>query len=267
MSNPDGIDTTIRAPLFVIGYPRSGTSFVGKLLTSLTGYVSDGESHVSTLLQEIHYLIDLSIGRSDLKGDELIARLDYQALKKINSDFFRAFYIDQYGGDQFIDKTPGAVACHGWRVVKSVFPNAAFVACVRSPVEVVSSFLVKFASASSSNEELCPIHIARGWVSAMEGLYELANSEFGKDLIVVSQLHLRASPIEALVPLLDFLRISQDCLPQAVELCATSREDTLTDSIGLREYKRLSSLHLSPEQETEFRNLCSLQCELWGIAL
>lgn len=267
MSNPDGLNTTIRAPLFVIGYPRSGTSFVGKLLAKLTGYVGDGESHASTLLQEIHYLLDLSRKRSDLKGDELIARLDYEALKKINSDFFRAFYVGQYGGEQFIDKTPGAVACHGWRVVKSVFPGAAFVACVRSPVEVVSSFLVKFASASSSNEELCPIHIALGWVSAMEGLHELANSEYGKDLIVVSQLHLRASPIEALDPLLDFLHISKDRLPEAVELCATSREDTLTDSIGLHEYKRLSSLRLSPEQESEFRKLCSLQCELWDIAL
>jgi hypothetical protein len=82
MSNPASINTTIRAPLFVIGYPRSGTSFAGKLLTKLTGYAGDGESHASTLLQEMHYLLDLSRRRSDLKGDELITRLDYQAFKK-----------------------------------------------------------------------------------------------------------------------------------------------------------------------------------------
>jgi hypothetical protein len=257
----------MRAPLFIIGYPRSGTSFTGRLLGLFTGYPDHGESHVSTLLQELHYQIDLcrKRNRCELKGDELIASLDLQSLKQVNSDFFREFYLSQYGSEAFIDKTPGAVACHGWRVVKSIFPNASFIACTRSPVEVITSFRAKFGSSQGNEIELDPIHIARGWASAMEGLQELASSEYSNDLMVVSQLQLRAAPMDILIPLFDFIGISRDRLAEAMKICATSREDVLTDAINLNEYKKLCTLGLPLDQEQLFREICSEHCARWAI--
>jgi hypothetical protein len=229
-----------------------------------TGYPDHGESHVSTLLQEFHYQIDLS---HDFKRDELIASLDLESLKQANTNFFRNFYLSQYGSEAFIDKTPGAVACHGWKVVKSIFPNASFIACTRSPVEVVESFRAKFGTSQSNEYQFDPMHIARGWASAMEGLEELANSEYSKDLSVVSQLQLRATPEDALRPLFDFVGISRDRLPEAIEICSTSREDVLTDAIGLDQYKTLSALGLSSDQEQLFREICSEHCATWGISI
>ena len=110
---------------------RSGTTFAGKLLNKLTGYIGDGESHASTLPQEIHYPVDLSKKCSCLQGDELIARLDHQALKRLTQTSLEASMQASMGGEKFIDKTPGSVACHGPRAIKPVFPNAAFVASGR----------------------------------------------------------------------------------------------------------------------------------------
>jgi hypothetical protein len=257
----------MRAPIFIIGFPRSGTSFVGKLISQFTGYPSHGESHTLTLLQEVQHQINLYRRRTDFTGKELVKQLDLQALKDINTTFFREFYLRTYGSEQFIDKTPGAVACHGWGVVKEVFPNAAFVACVRSPVEVYESAAVKFGSKSEQTGNQSPLQLALGWSGAMEGINKLSNSEYSKDLHCISQLELRSKPEIVVKKLFDFLGISADKTNAAVHLCRKSREDVLTQTIKLNQYKKLADVGLNFDDEVEFRAICLNACRRWDIEL
>jgi hypothetical protein len=57
----------MRAPTFIIGFPRSGMSFAGKLISRFTGYPSHGESHTLTLPQEMYHQINLYRRREILR--------------------------------------------------------------------------------------------------------------------------------------------------------------------------------------------------------
>jgi len=258
----------MKAPIFIIGFPRSGTSFVNKLISEFTGYPSHGESHTLTLLQELHHQINLCLYREDFTGEELVKFLDMQALKDLNTAFFRDFYLSTYGSEQFIDKTPGPVACHGWGVVKEVFPDAVFVACVRSPVEVFESVLLKFGGRpGDSTSHTNYAAVANGWIGAMEGIELLAESPFAADLHVVSQLGLRVDPKTTVTELFRFLGLPESTIPEGIALCKSSREDVLTDSIDSQTYKKLSQLAITPIEAEQFRSICSATCSRWGISL
>ena len=257
----------MRAPIFIIGFPRSGTSFVGKLIAQSTGYPSHGESHTLTLLQEVHHQINRYRRRTDFTGTELINQFDLEALKQINTVYFREFYLKTYGSDRFIDKTPGAVACHGWGVVKDVFPNAVFVACVRSPVEVYESALLKFGGSGLGNAHTKPIEVAEGWVAAMKGIEALQQSSFASDLHVLSQLELRVDPDTTVTNLFRFLGLPQTKISEGIKLCNHSREDVLTSAITKSTYKKLDQLLITPAETENFRSLCEPTCSRWNITL
>jgi hypothetical protein len=257
----------MRSPIFIIGFPRSGTSFVGKLISRFTGYPSHGESHTLTLLQEVHHRINLYRRRTDFTGMELVKQLDMQALKELNTTFFREFYLGTYGSERFIDKTPGAVACHGWGVVKEVFPNAVFVACVRSPVEVFESAALKFGGLGGGASNTNFIELAEGWVAAMAGIEKLAASPFAADLHVLSQLELRVDPSSTVTKLFRFLGLPESTIPEGIALCNSSREDVLTEAINNSTYKTLSQLAITPQEAEQFRSICSAMCSRWEISL
>jgi len=257
----------MRAPIFIIGFPRSGTSIVGKLVSQFTGYPSHGESHTLTLLQEIHHQINLYRRRTDLTGKELVNQFDLEALKDINTVYFRDFYLRTYGSEKFIDKTPGAVACHGWGVVKQVFPKASFIACVRSPVEVYESAIQKFSGREGDDGRINPIELAQGWVGAMNGIEKLAASPFSDDLHVMSQLELRVDPEKTVERLFNFLGLPDSAVAGGVSLCKQSREDVLTESIDKPPYKMLTHLDIKPTDAKRFREICESTCTRWGIKI
>jgi hypothetical protein len=259
--------TSMKAPIFIIGYPRSGTSFVGKLIATFTRLPSHGEAHTLTLLQEIHHQINLYRRRSDLTGKELVKLLDLDDLKNVNTRFFREFYQRTYGSDQFIDKTPGAVACHGWGVVKEVFPHAVFIACVRSPVEVYESAALKFGGRDGDNSAIDPVEVATGWVSAMRGIEQLLASPFASDTHVVSQLQLRSDPAATVTQLFNFLGLPHSVVADGIALCSQSREDVLTAAIERPSYKTLRQASLPDVQAQKFREICASVCAEWGIEL
>jgi hypothetical protein len=257
----------MRAPIFIIGYPRSGTSFVGKLIGKFTGYPSHGESHTIPLLQHIIHQINLYNKRTDFTGAELVKELDLQALKAINIQFIRDFYLRTYGNERFIDKTPGPTTCNGWGVVKQVFPDACFVACVRSPVEVYESAVEKFSGREGDAGRVDPIEMAEGWVGAMQGIEKLGQSPFSTDLHVVSQLELRVDPASSVPKLFKFLGVPEDKVIQGIQMCINSREDVLTKSISSASYKVLSETDIAPVTAKRFREVCHPTCSRWGISL
>lgn len=194
-------------------------------------------------------------------------QLDLSELKNLNTSYFRDFYLRTYGGDKFIDKTPGAVACHGWRVIKDAFPSAAIVACVRSPVEVYESALSKFIRHRGDSLETDLSDIAKGWVASMKGIESMASSEFSEDLHTVSQLDLRARPGRTAEELFKFLCVTNYATADIMIFCKGSRDDILTDSIERVSYKKLDELCISEDQKTAFRLICSETCAKWKIPI
>ena len=259
----------MRFPVFVIGHPRSGTSFVRKLIQKFTGFSGHGESHAIPLLYALCQQINLPLSIADSKGNQLVKQLDLKELKDINIAFFREFYLRIYGGEQFIDKTPGIVTCNSWELIKDIFPNAVFIACVRSPVEVLESKALKFGGevGSQDNIKSNSIQFAKAWIKSMEGIERLVASPFAADLHVVSQLELRADPNTTVTNLFQFLGIPDSKISEGVKLCGESREYVLTDTIDKPAYKKISDLAITTAEAEQFKSICEPICSRWGIEL
>jgi hypothetical protein len=257
----------MRFPIFIIGQPRSGTSFVRKLIRKSTGFPGHGESHTIPLLYALCQNINLPLSIAGSKGNQLVKHLDLEALKDINIAFFREFYLHYYGSEQFIDKTPGHVNSNSWELIKDIFPNAVFIACVRSPVEVLESMALKFGGKvdNEGNLKIYSGEFAENWVKTMKGIERLAASTYAADLHVVSQLELRVDPSTTVTKLFQFLRIPESKILESVKLCNESREYVLTDAINKPAYKKISELKITPAEAEQFRSICEPVCSRWGI--
>lgn len=264
----------MKAPIFIIGNPRSGTSIVYKAITKSLQWSGYGESHVMPCLQDIIYSIELkrdfqqSLSQS---GQEtILAKINLDRMAALNIDYIRESYLNIFDGStHFVDKTPGAAAAHGWGIIKRCFPGAAILCCYRSPVEVIESSLKKFDHSSEAAEAngAAVKTIASGWASAMQGIDELMHSTFAKDAILIDQLQLRKNPAAELTKVFDFLGAPPEATQKAIKICEESREDVLTSAIELDSYKQLNSLGLDATVEASVRETCSEACRIFNIAL
>lgn len=116
-----------RAPIFIVGVPRSGTSLVEQMLASHPEVSGGGE--IPYLRQAIH----LEIGGNDRDSDlpMRLGELDDDALRRIGSGYM--FRIEQLaeGRSRATDKLPGNLAMLG--PIHALFPNATIVHCRRDP--------------------------------------------------------------------------------------------------------------------------------------
>ena len=271
---PRPLQFNMKAPIFILGYPRSGTSIIFKAIKislNLSGY---GESHVMPLLQEIIYKIEQKrdLQQSTLRAghETTLHKINLNELSELNIRHIRESYLDIFNrSPRFVDKTPGADAAHGWKLIKRTFPEAAILCCYRSPAEVIESSLKKFSHGveEAENNEAVIKAIASGWASAMEGIDQLMQSPFAKDAILIDQLKLRTDPATEITKLFDFLGASQELAKEAIKICVESRDDVLTSAIGLSFYKKLSSLGLETAIEAEVRDTCSKACTTFSIEL
>ena len=226
------------------------------------------------LLQEIVYKIEAKADQlTDIqnRNDEtILEKFNLDELIKINIDYFRESYLNAFDrSTHFVDKTPGAEATHGWKLMKACFPGSAILCCYRSPVEVIESSLKKFYLIPNASD-LYPKavkDIASGWVAAMQGIHQLLQSPFANDAILINQLELRKDPSAVLSKVFGFLGAPQESTQAAIRICRESRDDVLTSAISLDSYKQLSSLDLESSLEASVREICSETCNTFGIPL
>jgi Flp pilus assembly protein TadD len=150
------------SPVFVVGFPRSGTTLLEQMLDSHPDFRS---------MDERGFVYEL-IGRMQLAGQsypEDLARLIQQ-----DTDQLRGIYaglvnkvIPDLGGQRLVDKNPLNMLC--LPMIARLFPEARIILCLRHPCDVLlSCYMLPFRSPPFMI--LCSSlqRLAEGYVQAFE---------------------------------------------------------------------------------------------------
>jgi Flp pilus assembly protein TadD len=150
------------SPVFVVGFPRSGTTLLEQMLDAHPAFRS---------MDERAFVYEL-IKRMQLAGQSYPT--DLASLTQANTDQLRDIYagvvrrvVPDLGGRQLVDKNPLNMLC--LPMIMRLFPDARIIMCLRHPCDVLlSCYMQPFRSPAfmvlcSSLERL-----ARGYVDAFE---------------------------------------------------------------------------------------------------
>lgn len=226
-----------RAPIFVVGMPRSGTSMVEQIVDSHPDVRGIGESLM--LRQEIAGTLRAS--------REPVSRIDWRAPAQRYLDRVRALTGDT---PRFIDKMMFNFNTLGF--IRRMFPNAHIIHCRRDTIDIcISCFRTCFESPELSYNlrEL-------GWFyGCYEGMMAFWQEQFPEAITEVRYETLVASPREQIARLLEALDLewNEACVafhenPRNVKTASMYqvRQPAHTASVGRAEpYRR----YLAPLEE------------------
>jgi tetratricopeptide (TPR) repeat protein len=150
------------SPVFVVGFPRSGTTLLEQMLDAHPRFRS---------MDERAFIYEL-IKRMQLAGQSYPA--DLAGLTQGNVDQLRSIYADvvrrvapDLGDRQLVDKNPLNMLC--LPMIMRLFPEARIILCLRHPCDVLLSCYMQ-AFRSPAFMVLCSSlqRLARGYVDAFE---------------------------------------------------------------------------------------------------
>ncbi|MCK5194358.1 MAG: sulfotransferase [Desulfobulbaceae bacterium] len=135
---------TGRAPVFLIGFPRSGTTLLDQVL--------DSHPHIQTM-EEKDILIQLENQAVDPYKDYLAVwkSLTSQQIKTLQDQYFQEVdtFLARQAGSVLVDRNPNNTirAALAWRI----FPDAKFILAIRHPLDVCLSCFMQDFEINSAN--------------------------------------------------------------------------------------------------------------------
>jgi tetratricopeptide (TPR) repeat protein len=154
--------STARSPVFVIGFPRSGTTLLEQMLDAHTDFRSmDERGYIYQLIQRMEHA-------------EQKYPADLAALTQLEADQLRSVYgrlvgrtLPDLGQRRLVDKNPLNMLC--LPMILRLFPHACIVLCIRHPCDVLLSCSMQ-AFRSPAFRSMCSAlpRLARGYTEAFE---------------------------------------------------------------------------------------------------
>jgi tetratricopeptide (TPR) repeat protein len=119
-----------RSPVFLVGFPRSGTTLLDTILMG----------HPDTVVMEEQPVINRL--KAELGGFQAISLMDEAAIRKAQRRYFEiaAEYADLSTGSVLVDKLP--LLLNEAALIHRLFPEALFLFAQRHPVDVLTSCYV-----------------------------------------------------------------------------------------------------------------------------
>jgi Flp pilus assembly protein TadD len=229
--HPDGIarmmrlaeDTNIRswrppatfetsAPVFLVGFPRSGTTLLDQILSSHSRIVCmEEKEHLANTLAGLladgvklaHY--------ADLTDDELTqARADYWA--RVRNE------IEPPQGTVVVDKLPLNIVI--LPLIKRVFPDAKIILALRDPRDVVLSCYQQRFGMNAAMAQFLELESAARYYDLIMSLLELCRERLELDLLQVRYEDVVADIETAAKRLAAFIGVSFE--PEMIDFRATA---------------------------------------------
>ena len=123
---------TDRRPVFIIGFPRSGTTLLEQMLASHPSIVGVGEQ--SFARASLGRALSEGGGTMELLNATSVGNAAQWHLQKLEERLRR---LSIHGGDRIVDKLPDNYMFAGWLSI--AFPHAAIIHCLRDPRDVALS--------------------------------------------------------------------------------------------------------------------------------
>jgi LPS sulfotransferase NodH len=219
--------------VFLVGCPRSGTTWLQKLLASHTKVRTGEESHFFSLYigpqlrawksQKLHHF-NAGVGHAAgppayFREEEFLA-----ILKKYVLELLRPL-IDQLRPDElFLEKTPS----HALFIpeIKELLPESRFIHLLRDPRDVVASLMAVSRSWGATWAPNDAKTAAAMWVQHVQAVQSSSRNLPDGDIYQVNYENLWTSPSDTLKDLATFLGLSwnEDAINMAVE---TNKADVM----------------------------------------
>lgn len=150
------------SPVFVVGFPRSGTTLLEQMLDAHPDFRSmDERAFIYELLKRMQLA-----GQSYPSDLATLTQANVDQLRDIYADMVRKIVPD-LGGRRLVDKNPLNMLC--LPMIMRLFPDARIILCLRHPCDVMlSCYMQPFRSPAFM--VLCSSlqRLARGYVDAFE---------------------------------------------------------------------------------------------------
>ena len=193
-----------RAPVFLVGFPRSGTTLLDRML--------DAHPNIAVVEEQPMLHAALSEFVQGQNSLEKLESIDQQTAAKLRQDYWQRVAAECDGNlpadHTIIDKLPLNVIFIG--LIYRIFPNARFIVAIRDPRDVcLSCFMQSFGLNDAMNHFLQLETTAHYYTTAMAlGLRQL-------DTLPVAQHHCRyedliEDPEHQLKKVLEFLQLPWD---------------------------------------------------------
>ncbi|MEQ1811407.1 MAG: sulfotransferase [Terricaulis sp.] len=165
-SAPDGV----RDPVFLIGFPRSGTTLLDQILSSHSGIVCLEESeHFGDALSDVITERGRALAPGSLSEDDLA---------RVRESYWRR--VDAPTGAIVVDKFPLNIVV--LPLIKRVFPNAKIIFALRDPRDVVLSCFQQRFTINAAMAQFLELQWAGAYYDQVMGLFELCRARLGLDL-------------------------------------------------------------------------------------
>lgn len=137
--------SAIKAPLLIVGAPRTGSSFLVEALAEVGGFVGSAEGHVTPLMAEIDLLVRgyyaqmQSMGLLDIP-ENTITKIPKDALVQELMSVFDRFHAQIFPGEsRLLDKTVNVAAIGALPFLLGVWPKAKILYLKRNGIDNVIS--------------------------------------------------------------------------------------------------------------------------------
>lgn len=159
-----------RAPVFLVGFPRSGTTLLDQILSSHSGVVCLEESeHFSDALGDVIVDPSRALAPDTLSPEEL---------QRIRESYWRR--VGAQPASIIIDKYPLNIVV--LPLIKRVFPGAKIIFALRDPRDVVLSCFQQRFAINAAMAQFLEIGRAGAYYDQVMALFELCRSRLNLEL-------------------------------------------------------------------------------------
>mgnify|MGYP001825787401 CR=1 FL=1 len=232
-----------RAPIFIIGMPRTGTTLVERIIAKLEGVKSAGETYDFTLAMSsvINQYIAANPGQK-------LSSLD--AALKVNHNDIAEKYIHNLRGmfgeaEQYVDKLPFNFLYCG--VIRKTFPRARIIHLVRNPMDtcyaIFKTLFHQVYNFSYDLDELAEYYVA--YRQLMDHWHKLMPNT----ILDVAYEELVSNPHGASKRIADYLGFNWS--EELIEIQDSTAASSTASAAQVREPIYTSSIHLWRKFEGE----------------
>ena len=180
-----------RAPIFIVGLPRSGSTLIEQILASHSRV--EGTMELPNILNITGQFDDMVVGRDGYP--ETVATAPVSVLTALGSRYLRETEPLRTGRDHFTDKLPNNFSHVG--LIQAVLPNATIIDARRHPMDCCfSAFKQHFAEGQAFTYDLgdlgryyhCYLSLMDHWDAVLPGKVVHMQHE---DLVSDPEVHIR----------------------------------------------------------------------------
>tara|TARA_R110002110_G_scaffold205066_7_gene417309 strand:- start:468111 stop:469706 length:1596 start_codon:yes stop_codon:yes gene_type:complete len=196
----EGTGTDSRAPIFIVGMPRSGTTLLEQTLAQHPDVQAAGElPFIASIIQEV--CAKTGSSQNDL---ESLARLPASAWTQMGNEYLRRVRERVPAGRFFVDKMPGNFMHLG--IIRLMLPKATILHSVRDPMATCLSIYEQ--DFGGAHPYACDLNWLGLHYVAYEQLMAHWQTLFGDDIHTVNYESLVTSPDENRDRLLGIIGLS-----------------------------------------------------------